>query len=123
MVCSSQRVSTITFSRTSINSWALSMLWNGFSAASAMTSLTHRPVVGEVLCSHHAAHVEFTTHFVGRTPASAPDPLVRPWHQAQNGGRRGRRPRSGGTAPQWRLFNGPQDHDTSAVILLKILII
>jgi signal transduction histidine kinase/CheY-like chemotaxis protein len=36
---------------------------------------------------------------VGRTPSSAPDPLVRLCQHTQNGGRRGRRLRSGGTAP------------------------
>src|SRR5580698_6556705 len=44
------------------------------------------------------------TAFVGRTPSSAPDPLVRLFQHTKTQGRRGRRPQSlllaaGGTAP------------------------
>src|SRR5271155_3080033 len=57
--------------------------------------------------------LKLTTYFaVGQTPASAPDPWSGPSQNAQNGGRRGRRPRSRGTAPHADFFNALRRRDT-----------
>src|SRR6202167_5841077 len=48
-------------------------------------------------CNSFSANGDYPLNFVSHSRGSlqsAPDPLVRPCHNAQDGGRRGRRPRS-----------------------------
>src|ERR1700733_6204279 len=61
--------------------------------------------------------LKFTAYFaVGRTPSSAPDPWSGPSQNTQSGGRRGRRPRSRGTAPHADFLNALQRRDTSKLL-------
>ena len=57
---------------------------------------------------------------VGRTPSCAPDPLVRLCHHTRNGGRRGRRPRTRGSAPR-REFSSELLIQTTIVRSLEFM--